>query len=150
MGDPLILLVDDDEDLCRYCRAALGPLSVSLLTCGTVEEGQRLLQGEDIDLLLADLELPDGTGLDLLKIAKEQDADLVVTVITGKATVQSAIDAMKQGAFDYLLKPVPPLELRAHVNKAIRIFRCKNAGHGRMGKIGIHNDNFIIFCSQLG
>jgi len=119
MSDPLILLVDDDEDLCRYCRAALKPLGVQLLTCGTVEDGRRSLQNEEIDLLLADLELPDGSGLDLLDAAKAQDADLVVTLVTGKGTIPSALEAMKRGAFDYLLKPVPPLELRAHVNKAL-------------------------------
>ena len=78
-----------------------------------------MLKHHPIDLLLVDLELPDGTGLDLLRFAKQQDQDLVVTLITGKATVQSALDAMKEGAFDYLLKPLPPKELRAHVQKAL-------------------------------
>ncbi len=119
MSESLILLVDDDEDLCRYYQAALKPLAVQVLTCGTARDGRRLLQDEAIDLLLADLELPDGSGLELLRCAKEQDADLVITLITGKGTIPSALDAMKQGAFDYLLKPVPPLALRAHVNKAL-------------------------------
>jgi len=120
MSSPLILLVDDDEDLCRYCRAALKPVEARLLTCGSVAQARQILTENPVDLLLADLELPDGTGLDLLRIAHEQDSDCVVTLITGKATVPSALEAMKQGAFDYLLKPLPPTQLRANAQKALK------------------------------
>jgi two-component system, NtrC family, response regulator AtoC len=119
MKQPQILIVDDDADLLRYCRTALEPTGAVLLVGDSVGQGLEVLRQESIDLLLTDLELPDGTGLDLLKAAHDKDPGLVVSVITGKGTIQSAIEAMKQGAFDYLLKPLPPAELRAHVRKAL-------------------------------
>lgn len=119
MSEPVIVLIDDDEDLCRYCQAALKPLEARVVAGHSVADGRRLLESENADLLLVDLELPDGTGLDLLRDALNADPQLVVTLITGKATVKSAIEAMKEGAFDYLLKPLPPMELRANVRKAL-------------------------------
>lgn len=115
-----VLLVDDDGDFCRYCRSALQALEdIRLSICNSCSEGMRVLEADEVDVLLADLELPDGSGQDLLKHAQTLDADPVVMLVTGKGTIQSALDAMKTGAFDYLLKPLPPLELRANVQKAL-------------------------------
>ncbi len=95
MKTPLILLVDDDEDLCRYTLSALKPLQLQMVSCGNLHEARKILETQEVDLLLVDLELPDGTGLELLKDSKADDKDRVVTLITGKGTIQSAIEAMK-------------------------------------------------------
>jgi two-component system NtrC family response regulator len=119
MKEPLVLIVDDDEDFRRYSQSVLESGELRLITGGGVAEGRELISRYHPDILLADLELPDGKGLDLLPAAGEEEQPPVVTIITGKGTVQSAVKAMKQGAFDYLLKPVSPMELRAHVQKAL-------------------------------
>ncbi len=119
MVEPSILLADDDEDLCRYCSSALKPLGVRIVAHPSVKNALDALEKKSFDLVLADLEFPDGSGLELLETARKSDPQAVVVLITGKGTIQSALEAMKRGAFDYLLKPLSPQQLRANVRKAL-------------------------------
>lgn len=119
MVEPSILLADDDEDLCRYCISALNPLGVRIAAHSSVKSALDALGKASFDLLLADLEFPDGSGLELLEAARQKDPQAVVVLITGKGTIQSALEAMRRGAFDYLLKPLPPQQLRANIRKAL-------------------------------
>ena len=114
-----LLVVDDDTDLLGLITRQLTGVGHQVETAESVERARILLGGGDFDLLLTDLEMPDGTGIDLLKSAREVDPSLVVILLTGHATVDTAVEAMKLGAFDYLRKPFPVQELLVVIEKGI-------------------------------
>ncbi len=114
-----LLVVDDDTDLLGLITRQLTGAGHQVETADNVEQAEILLCGGDFDLLLTDLEMPDGTGIDLLKSAREADPSLVVILLTGHATVDTAVEAMKLGAFDYLRKPFPVQELLVVIEKGI-------------------------------
>jgi len=102
-----ILIVDDEPDVvATWARL----LERDGHTCYTTTEGERalaLLESEHPDVVLTDLRMPGVDGMVVLRRAMELDPDAVVVVITGHGTVESAVEAMRAGAFDYLLKPLP-------------------------------------------
>ncbi len=115
-----VLIVDDEpEVVANWTRV----LERDAHACTTATEGQRalaLLETERPDVVLTDLQMPGVDGLTLLRRALELDPDVVVIVITGHGTVESAVQAMREGAFDYLLKPLPSNDtLRLVVERAV-------------------------------
>jgi two-component system, NtrC family, response regulator HydG len=115
-----ILIVDDEpEVVANWARV----LERDRHTCLTAVEGQHaltLLETERPDVVLTDLQMPGVDGLTVLRRAVELDPDVVVIVITGHGTVDSAVEAMRAGAFDYLLKPLPSNDaLRLVVERAV-------------------------------
>jgi DNA-binding NtrC family response regulator len=112
-----LLVVDDDSDLTGLISRQLSSAGHEVKTASSVGQARKLLQSGSYDILLTDLEMPDGTGIDLLKTARETDPNLVVILLTGHATVDTAVEAMKLGAFDYLRKPFPAQELLVVIEK---------------------------------
>jgi DNA-binding NtrC family response regulator len=114
-----ILLVDDDSDLVALVAKQVRDAghSVEEFDCPEKAEG-RLFSGE-FDLLLTDLEMPGLSGMDLLKAAKAHNPAIVVILLTGHGTIETAVEAMKLGAFDYLRKPFPAQELLVVIDKAL-------------------------------
>jgi ActR/RegA family two-component response regulator len=117
-----VLIVDDDEDM----RATLtdfitSKMGVKVRTAAEVTEAKRLLQSETppFDLVLADLKLPGGTGLDVLKAAHARSSDTLITIITGYASLETAIEAIRLGAYDYMTKPFSLDEIGVHVRNMI-------------------------------
>jgi DNA-binding NtrC family response regulator len=115
-----VLIVDDEPDVvANWARV----LERDAHACLTATEGQRalaLLETERPDVVLTDLQMPGVDGLTVLRRAVEVDPDVVVIVITGHGTVESAVEAMRAGAFDYLLKPLPSNDaLRLVVERAV-------------------------------
>jgi DNA-binding NtrC family response regulator len=104
---PRVLIIDDEPDVvANWTRV----LERDGYPCLTATEGARalaLLEAERPDLVLTDLRMPGVDGMAILRRALELDSDTVVVVITGQGTVQAAVDAMRAGAFDFLLKPLP-------------------------------------------
>jgi len=114
-----ILVVDDEEDI-------LGLLSELLQRWGfeadTVTNGREALErfhGRDFDLVLTDLKMPDMDGLELLRRIREENPRVPVLMLTGFPTVDSAVQAIQEGAYDYLIKPINPEELRFRIQKAL-------------------------------
>jgi DNA-binding NtrC family response regulator len=105
MSRARVLVVDDEPDMVENCVRILERAGHQCLTTTDPREGLRLLENERPDVLLTDLKMPDVDGLALLQRAHELDAALPVIMITAFATVESAVAAIKQGAFDYLAKP---------------------------------------------
>src|SRR4030042_1164858 len=119
MVPPRILIVDDDEAMLDACSQILTREKYVAVVAETGEKGLALLKKEIYDLIILDLKLPGISGMELLKKIKEETPEIPVVMITGFATVESAIEAMKSGAFDYIMKPFPPDELRVVVKKAL-------------------------------
>jgi DNA-binding NtrC family response regulator len=117
---PRVLIVDDEPDVvANWSRV----LERDRYTCLAATDGQRalaLVEAEHPDVVLTDLQMPGTDGLTVLRRTLELDPDAVVVVITGHGTVESAVEAMRAGAFDYLLKPLPSNEaLRLVVERAV-------------------------------
>jgi two-component system response regulator AtoC len=114
-----ILIVDDEETLCYFLKASLEEKGYQATTAYTAAEGLDIVTRQQIDLVLLDLKLPDGDGLDVLDQIRRADANLPVIVLTGHAGVESAVRAMKLGAYDYLEKPINLEELSITAAKAL-------------------------------
>ncbi len=121
-----ILVVEDDESLRRITQAQLQRWGYE--TCVAVDVAQALefLRREPQDLVLSDLNLPDGSGMDVLKAVRDQYPETAVIIITAYGTIESAVDAIKCGAYDYITKPVHPEELKALVHRAFERHRLIN------------------------
>ncbi len=110
-----ILVIDDDEGNRKSTELALRKDGYAVSSFASGEEGLDHLRQAGADLLVTDLRMPTMDGLEVLKQAKKVDPGIAVLVITGFGSVESAVDAMKQGADDYLQKPVNLVELRKRV-----------------------------------
>jgi signal transduction histidine kinase len=118
-GQPHILVIDDDEvarDSARVLLSRWG-YRVTLADCG--EKGLEVLKSDPPDLIVVDLQMPGISGLEVLEAVREFDPAIVCIMVTGFATLQSAMDAMKQGAYDFLPKPFSPDELKLAVNRGL-------------------------------
>jgi len=121
---PRILVVDDEEYVVMILRRILENESCEVATARTVTEAREWLHqaGDAFDIMLCDLSLPDGDGFELLREARERDPDIVNIIISGHATADNAIIALREGAYDFVQKPVIGEALIALVNRA-RQFR---------------------------
>ena len=120
-----ILVVDDELDLAESLEANLSRSNYSVQATTSPEDGLKLLADGDFDLLLSDLMMPGMTGIELLKHALEADPQLVGIIMTGQATVQTAVEAMKTGAFDYLLKPFKSDQILPVIARALQVRRLR-------------------------
>jgi len=114
-----IIVIDDDEGNRRSTEMALRKDGYDVVSFASGAEGLERLRQRGADLLVTDLRMPGMNGLDVLQQARAFDASIAVLVITGFGSVESAVDAMKQGADDYLQKPVNLIELRKRVAAAV-------------------------------
>jgi len=114
-----ILLIDDEEGLHKGCRRVLEPHGFHVEGAFTLAEGQQKIENSMFDLVLLDVMLPDGQGIDMLPRLHEKDQDLACVVMTGYATVDLAVQAMKAGACNFLPKPFSADLLLLSVNQAL-------------------------------
>ena len=114
-----ILVIDDELGIREGCRRALEPQGFAVETAATIQEGRRKIQESDFDLVLLDVMMPDGRGIDLLSPCQEKDPDLVCVIITGYATVELAVEAIKRGAYDFISKPFTADLLLMTVNQGL-------------------------------
>jgi len=115
-----ILIVDDEEAMCRILSRLLTAQGYEVLTAGNGHEALKLVHRESISLLISDLMMPGMNGLQLLTDLKKYDPDLPVILITAYGTVDTAVQAMKSGAYDYILKPFDNDEILFAVEKALK------------------------------
>ena len=118
---PVVLIVDDEPDLLELVSLTLSRMNLDTRTAPDVTTARRLLKNEQFDLCLTDMRLPDGDGLDLVAWIQENRATLPVAVITAHGNVESAVRALKLGAFDFVSKPLDLGVLRKLVGSAIRL-----------------------------
>lgn len=114
-----ILVVDDEKIIRDGCVKILSKEGFPVHTATSGEEGLRLLREHSFDLLLLDLKMPGLSGIEVLQRAQDLKRNILVVVITGYATVESAVEAMKAGAYDFIPKPFSPDQLRIVVHRAL-------------------------------
>mgnify|MGYP001821963739 FL=1 len=121
MKNPLALVVDDEPDLCELLSMTLERMQIDTDTCGDLECAREKLRAGDYQLCLTDMRLPDGDGLELVAWIQEQDLHTPVAVITAHGNVETAVRALKLGAFDFVSKPVDLQSLRRLVSSALKL-----------------------------
>jgi DNA-binding NtrC family response regulator len=114
-----ILLIDDDAAFRNVLGGELRRLGFAVAMAGTGEEGVRLATEAPPDVVLLDLQLPDTTGLVVLETIRERCADSQVLMLTGHGSIDTAIESMRKGAFDYVVKPCPLDELEVRIGRAL-------------------------------
>jgi DNA-binding NtrC family response regulator len=118
---PRVLVIDDEPSILHAFRRAFDDPQLELLTAETAAAGEQIVREDQPDVVVLDLNLPDRSGLECFEHIKAIDRRIPVIFITGHGTVESAIEATKHGAFDYLFKPLELPELKTLVNKALRL-----------------------------
>ncbi len=108
-----ILVVEDDRDTREGLQMLLQEFGLDVRAASTLAEARAQLAAFDPDVCLTDLQLPDGDGLDFIRTARAEDSLREIVVLTGHGSLDSAVEAMKAGAFDYLVKPLRPVQLEA-------------------------------------
>ena len=121
MSNPLVLIVDDEPDLLELVSLTLSRMQLETKTAPDLGTARRLMQAQHLDLCLTDMRLPDGNGLDLVAWIQENHASLPVAVITAHGNVESAVRALKLGAFDFVSKPLDLGVLRKLVGSALKL-----------------------------
>jgi two-component system response regulator PilR (NtrC family) len=116
-----VLIVDDEPDIRELLELTLGRMDLETRAAANVKEAKQLLKEFEFDLCLTDMRLPDGNGIDLVRSMQETHADLPVAVITAYGNMETAVDALKAGAFDFVSKPLDINDLRNIVRSALRV-----------------------------
>lgn len=127
----LALIVDDEPAIRELLQLTLERMDLECATAGTLTEARRLLQTRSVDLCLTDMRLPDGSGLDLVAHLQQHQAQVPVAVITAHGNVQSAVQALKAGAFDFVSKPLDIADLRRLVTTALKLRVQREPGESR-------------------
>lgn len=120
-----ILIVDDEPDMLSTCKEAVSDENIIVALETDAEEALQKLRSENFDLLVTDVKMPKGDGIDLLKAAKTSDPELPVIIMTAYPEVESAVAALRAGALDYFIKPFHPEDFRLKVRRALEEKRLR-------------------------
>src|SRR5580700_6731159 len=116
---PTILVVEDEAKMRRLLELELADQGFRAQTVADAESGMKLVNSEQFDLIVTDLKLPGMSGLEFLQAVKRANAALPIIIMTAYGTVESAVEAMKIGASDYVLKPFSLAELVLVIRKEL-------------------------------
>jgi len=125
---PLALVVDDEPDICELLSLTLGRMNIDTTTAGDVGSAKQHLAEKHYDLCLTDMRLPDGDGLQLVEWIQANSMSVPVAVITAHGNVETAVQALKLGAFDFISKPLDLQNLRNIVQNALKLGREQSTG----------------------
>jgi two-component system response regulator PilR (NtrC family) len=131
MRKPLALLVDDEPDIRELLEITLNRMDIQTHCAESIGRAKALLQQKAFDLCLTDMKLPDGNGLELVDTIQAMSAPIPVAVITAHGNMDTAILAMKKGAFDFISKPVDLAALRLIIISALKLSDPANAKERR-------------------
>lgn len=123
------LIVDDETDIRELLTMTLERMDIETYSASCVEEAKILLKQRQYALCLTDMQMPDGTGLDLVNYISEFHTGLPVAVITAHASAENAVSALKAGAFDYLTKPISLKQLRPVIEFALKLPAQSNSSN---------------------
>jgi two-component system response regulator PilR (NtrC family) len=133
VNKPTVLIVDDEPDLVELVKLTLERMNLATAAAGDLATARRLLGERRFELCLADMRLPDGDGLDLVAWIQQHQPQVPVAVITAHGNVETAVRALKAGAFDFVSKPLDLGVLRRLVAVAIRLGSDEGAETARLG-----------------
>jgi len=121
MKKPLALVIDDEPDICELLTLTLGRMNIEAIAVADVAGARQQLREKAFDICLTDMRLPDGDGLELVEWMQTHAAGVPVAVITAHGNVETAVHALKLGAFDFISKPLDLGNLRTIVANALRL-----------------------------
>lgn len=133
---PNILIVEDEPKMRRLLEISLGEDGHNVHTVQDAETGLKYFQREAVDLIVTDLKLPGMSGLEFLQEAKRLNASVPIVVMTAYGTVETAVEAMKAGASDYVLKPFSMAELRLVISKELDVQRVREENRSLREALG--------------
>lgn len=141
MNEPLILIIDDEPDIRELLQITLKRMNMETCVAENIRDAKALLTQKPFNLCLTDMRLPDGDGLELVQYMQKQHPQLPVAVITAHGNMDTAIRAMKSGAFDFISKPVDLTNLRQLINSALSIDQQAGREH--------HTGNILLGDSAV-
>lgn len=136
-----ILIVDDEPDIRKLLSMTLSRMDINSEAVANLHDARQAIQKHKHDLILTDMRLPDGEGIELIEYVRNQGLDTPIAVITAYGNVESAVNSLKAGAFDYVSKPVDINMLRTLVHTALSLDDVKSEK--------IKNDHLLIGQSQV-
>ncbi|MEO8838629.1 MAG: sigma-54 dependent transcriptional regulator, partial [Herbaspirillum sp.] len=156
MTSPRVLVVDDEADLRELLEITLVRMGLDVDSAGSLEHARQYLTQTNYALVLTDMRLPDGLGIELVAEVSQRSKDTPIAVITAFGSADNAVAALKAGAFDYLSKPVALDQLRRMVQSALRVNQMQQAvgpatnarGSTKLGLIG-HSQPMQLVCDQI-
>ncbi len=135
MTDPKALVIDDEPDICELLKMTLERMDIPTTTVHNFHDGKVRLEREKFNICLTDLKLPDGNGIEMVKHIHENYPDLPTAVISAHGNMDTAIEALKAGAFDFISKPLEIDNLRRIVSSAINISQTPNKANSNKIRI---------------
>jgi two-component system response regulator AtoC len=142
-----LLIIDDEELICWSVKKEFEKKGMEVLTAFNAKDGMQSFTENHPDIVLLDVKLPDGSGLDLLKDIKKANKDTIVIIITSFGGVESAVAAIKDGAYDYIEKPFQLENVGITINRAVETIRLKKEVRNLRSKDG-RNYSFDDFKTQ--
>jgi len=136
-----ILVVDDEARMCESLRELLTGAGYDVTTTQSATDALKRLKKESFDLVITDIKMPDFSGLEVLRAAKEADPELEVILMTGYASLESSLDAIRKDAFEYLLKPVEFSQMEISVRRALEKRASNLARHRLLEDLKLANIN---------
>ncbi len=132
MNKPLALVIDDEPDICELLDLTLGRMDISTETANDVKSAKEMFANHKFDICLTDMRLPDGDGLELVEWMQSNASGVPVAVITAHGNVETAVQALKLGAFDFISKPLDLQNLRNIVRSALKLGEARPAAESRL------------------
>ena len=139
-----ILVVDDELRICEAVRKALERVGYQVATCQSAAEALENIHKARPDMVICDIKMPDMDGMSLLDRIKEHDPNIMVLMITGHASVESAVEAVKRGAQEYLPKPFSPSQIRLLVERAFERKRLVEENMYLKAELGQLNSGSVV------
>lgn len=118
MGERL-LIIEDEETLCESLKRVLSKEGYIVDTAGSAESALEIFEKGHYDLIITDIILPGISGIEFLKKVKERHAEQIIVIITAYASLETAVEALRSGAYDYIVKPIIHEELKQIVKNAL-------------------------------
>ena len=128
----LALVIDDEPDICELLDLTLGRMDISTETANDVKSAKEMFANHKFDICLTDMRLPDGDGLELVEWMQSNASGVPVAVITAHGNVETAVQALKLGAFDFISKPLDLQNLRNIVQSALKLEEAAPAAESRL------------------
>lgn len=140
---PSILIVEDDITFSLMLTTWLGKKGFEVKTSASIADAKRQIENGACDLVLSDLRLPDGDGIGLLKWIKEEEPSLPLIMMTSYAEIQTAVQAIKLGASDYIAKPLNPEELLSKIREVIKLSPSQPASSSHPVELSSGRNQYI-------
>lgn len=150
-GDQHTLLIADDDPLSLgLLKEALAEESLTVITANDGAEAVALLESSSVDVIVTDLQMPNLGGLELLREAKRRNPHILVIIVTGYASLETALEAIKSGAYDYVTKPFQVEEIKIAVHNALDSARLVQANQRLLDELRAANEELerIRSCQQ--